>query len=93
LLKGIFVILLSFAVALTSSTTVLNKSLFSRGNFAIKERKAEIRLCEAGRIPLKDGMANVDREGGLRKFGAGNAEVVEEEIGEGIEEPCEEEGF
>jgi hypothetical protein len=65
LLRGIFVALLPFAVALMRSTTVLSRSLFSGGSWAMRDRKALMRDLEGGGTWLKEGMARVEREGGL----------------------------
>lgn len=67
LLKGIFVALRSSAVALMSSVTVRMRSLFSGGSCDINDLSALIKEREGGRIPVKLGIANVDREGGFRK--------------------------
>lgn len=69
LLSGIFVSLLSLAVALMSSVTVLIKSRFSSGSWKSRERKAFISDLEGGRMPANEGIASVEREGGLRIAG------------------------
>jgi hypothetical protein len=66
LLNGIFVSLLLPDVARINSTTVLSKSLFSRGSRKIRERIERMRTGEGGGIDLKEGMASVDRDGGFR---------------------------
>jgi len=66
LLKGIFVSLLLTAVARINSTTVLNRSLFSCGSCETRVRKEWMRADDGAGMAEKVGMANVDREGGLR---------------------------
>lgn len=67
LLKGIFVSLLCLAVALIRSTTVCSRSRFSCGSAATRPFSAFVRDSEGGRMPVKDGMASVESDGGLRK--------------------------
>ena len=67
LLRGIFVSVLCLAVALIRSTTVCSKSRFSCGSAATRPLKALIRDSEGGRMPVNDGMASVESDGGLRK--------------------------
>lgn len=66
LLSGIFVAFVSRAVALMSSVTVWMRSLFSAGSWCKRALSALMKAREGGRIPAKDGMANVEREGGFR---------------------------
>lgn len=71
LLKGILVSLLSLAVALISSVTVRIRSRFSSGSCLMRTWKASRRDFEGGFIPVKVGIARVDREGGFLIAGKG----------------------
>jgi hypothetical protein len=65
LLSGIFVSLLSFAVARISSVTVRRRSRFSSGKRLISDLIVFNSARDGGRIPLKLGMAKVERDGGF----------------------------
>jgi len=82
--NGILVNLLASAVALTNSITVLRRSRFSFGIFAIKDLRFETRVREAGRIPLREGSVKVDKDGGLRRFNVRGAD--DEDTTEDVED-------
>jgi hypothetical protein len=71
LLSGIFVAVLFCAVALINSVTVRSKSLFSSGSCEIRDWNALRRGLDGGRIPVNEGIASVDREGGFLNAGRG----------------------
>lgn len=66
LLRGIFVSLLAWYVALISWTMVRIRSLFSCGSRAMRDLRFLTRALDAVGMPLKLGIARVDSDGGLR---------------------------